>query len=221
MRFLLSSSSISRFASKVLIFMNKNSISLTLFLEKINQIASENPSYRLGGSGTDGTCDCIGLIIGAIRRAGGKWPGLHGSNYTARNEIQDLKTLTDPNVLSVGELVFKHRSPGSAGYSLPGRYSSSPDRNDYYHVGVVLSVRPLRIIHMTAPSVTEDTKLGKWSHHGWCSRIQSAPVPASPSEPLSPIAETLPPEAAARILSALARIEDQLDTIYDVLGGRG
>ena len=56
-------------------------IQLSDFLTQIAAIAAESPSYRLGGDGSDGTCDCVGLIIGAIRRAGGQWAGTHGSNY--------------------------------------------------------------------------------------------------------------------------------------------
>ena len=44
-------------------------IPLEQFLREIRNIRALNPIYRLGGSGVDGTCDCIGLIIGAIRRA--------------------------------------------------------------------------------------------------------------------------------------------------------
>ena len=62
-------------------------LSLTEFLSAIEEIASENPSYRKGGSGFDGTCDCIGLIIGALALAGFKWPGVHGSNWAARNAM--------------------------------------------------------------------------------------------------------------------------------------
>lgn len=47
------------------------SIKLAAFLEQFETICATKPDYRIGGSGTDGTCDCIGLIIGAVRRAGG------------------------------------------------------------------------------------------------------------------------------------------------------
>lgn len=40
------------------------SITLTAFLEQLETICATKPDYRIGGSGTDGTCDCIGLIIG-------------------------------------------------------------------------------------------------------------------------------------------------------------
>lgn len=189
--------------------MSIQTIPLSSFLEKIREIAAENPKYRSGGSGKDGTCDCIGLIIGAIRRAGGNWPGIHGSNYSARYETRNLEKITNQNALRVGELVYKHRSPGEAGYDLPARYRNHPDRNDYYHVGVVTSVSPLRILHMTTPSIQTDTKLGKWSHHGWCSRVTDRPEGA---DTIVNIQE---------ILAAAAEIEKQLDRIYDAVGGKG
>ncbi|MBQ9252074.1 MAG: hypothetical protein IJ188_05515, partial [Clostridia bacterium] len=135
-------------------------------------ILSLHPSYRTGGSGKDGTCDCIGLIIGALRRAGGKWPGLHGSNYAARKELVSLKRIDSSNDLSLGDLVFKAYVPSSKGYNLPARYKPggsyfTGDLLDYYHVGVVTSKNPLHITHMTSPSAKVDTSLGKWSYHGF------------------------------------------------------
>lgn len=53
-------------------------ISKDKFLEKVQEITASKPTYKLGHDGSDGTCDCIGLIIGAIRRAGGSWTGTHG-----------------------------------------------------------------------------------------------------------------------------------------------
>ena len=115
--------------------------------------------------------DCIGLIMGAIRAAGGSWPGLHGSNYAARNETASLSDISSVSALKPGELVYKVRSPGGSGYALPDRYKSGSDLRDYYHVGVVLSVSPLRIRHMSTPGMLIDTKLGNWRRHGWCKRI--------------------------------------------------
>ena len=140
-------------------------------MEKINEIAALKPAYRKGGSGRDGTCDCIGLIMGALRRAGGSWPGIHGTNYAARQEMTDFAPISSARDLAVGELVFKHYAPGDKQYSLPARYRRDRDQNDYYHVGLVVSVRPLRIRHMTTPGIKTDLRLGQWSHHGWCRRI--------------------------------------------------
>ncbi len=149
-------------------------ISVSSFLAAAEQIAAENPSYRIGGTGTDGTCDCIGLIVGAIRRAGGKWTGSKGSNYAARNEMISLLPIGSAADLAVGEAVYKAHEPGDPGYdaeTIQNRYASSPDKRDYYHIGIVASVHPLRIRHMTTPTVKMDTSLGKWRFHGWLKKI--------------------------------------------------
>lgn len=163
-------------------------ISVKTFLAKIEQIAAEEPSYRLGGYGLDGTCDCIGLIIGAIRRAGGNWPHTHGSNYTARNQVTYLKPIKKD--LEVGEVVFKALEPGDAKYALPASYASDPDRHDYNHIGVVLSVDPLRIRHMTSPKPKIDTSIGKWKYHGWLKKI-SRDGEAQPAEGGMPMGELI------------------------------
>ena len=139
------------------------------FLARVVEIHDEGPGYQLGHSGSDGLCDCIGLIIGAIRRAGGQWHGTHGSNYAARNEVEQLQRITHSGTLIPGELVFKAREPGEAGYALPARYKK--DTRDYYHVGVVVSATPLRIYHMTTPKPKIDKQLGKWAWHGWPTKI--------------------------------------------------
>lgn len=140
-------------------------ISVAAFLSAIQGIASERPTYRNGGSAADGTCDCIGLIIGAIRRAGGKWSGTHGSNYAARNMMQSMDA-----PLELGGIVYKARGPDDAKYSLPATYAGHPDQRDYYHVGVVTSVNPLKITHCTSWSggsgIKIDTVIGKWKHGG-------------------------------------------------------
>ena len=63
------------------------------FLTNVRRIQAADPRYRLGRDGSDGYCDCIGLVIGAIRRSGGQWRGIHGTNWTARNAMHDLHAL--------------------------------------------------------------------------------------------------------------------------------
>ena len=151
------------------------SATLSAFLAAVDAIQQEAPTYRLGGKAEDGTCDCIGLIIGALNRCGVKWPGIHGSNWAARNAMSWLLPVSDASDLTVGDIVYKARRPGETGYSLPERYAADPDRSDYYHVGVVRSVSPLRIVHCTSPSgVITDTKLGKWAYRGGLSLIGEA-----------------------------------------------
>lgn len=152
-------------------------IAVAEFLSRVEEIAAEEPSYRHGGYGQDGTCDCIGIIIGAIRRCGGEWRGLHGSNYAARREIAGgLSPITGTADLSTGDVVFKAWEPGTGGYDLPDRYEHggayyNGDLMDYYHVGVVVSVYPLRIRHMTTPRPKMDTSIGKWAYHGKLKKI--------------------------------------------------
>ena len=77
------------------------------FLTNVRRIQAADPRYRLGRDGSDGYCDCIGLVIGAIRRSGGQWRGIHGTNWTARNAMHDLNPLRGAGQLQRGELVFR------------------------------------------------------------------------------------------------------------------
>lgn len=144
---------------------------LEAFIAQVEAIAQASPVYRPGGDGSDGTCDCIGLVIGAIRRAGGSWTGTHGSNYAARYEMRELLPVTDAGELCLGDVVYKVRTPGQAGYALPERYKKGPDQRDYYHVGVVTATIPLEITHCTSPGIVRDTKLGKWTYRGRLEKV--------------------------------------------------
>ena len=146
-------------------------VHMDAWLSKVDEIAAEGPSYQLGHDGTCGKCDCIGLVIGAIRRAGGKWTGTHGSNWAARNAMDTLLPVTDAGDLQVGQVVYKAAMPGQSGYNLPGRYKDDVDKRDYYHVGVVRSVDPLDIVHCTGPGIVHDKKLGKWNYAGWLAMV--------------------------------------------------
>ena len=142
------------------------------FLAMIEMITRLDPAYNQPGDGSDGTCDCIGLIIGALKRMGLKWSGIHGSNYAARYQTVDLKKIDGAKSLELGDAVYKAREKGNAKWKLPDRYKPGEkyyngDLKDYYHVGVVTQVNPLRITHMTSPRMKVDTNLsGGWSWHG-------------------------------------------------------
>lgn len=146
-------------------------VTMDAWLSKVDEIAAEGPSYQLGHDGAAGKCDCIGLVIGAIRRAGGKWTGTHGSNWAARNAMDTLLPVTDAGDLQAGQVVYKAAMPGQSGYNLPGRYKDDVDKRDYYHVGVVRSVDPLDIVHCTGPGIVHDKKLGKWNYAGWIAMV--------------------------------------------------
>lgn len=139
-------------------------MTVTQFLQAVDAIVALKPSYLKGHSGTDGYCDCIGLVIGALRRCGVPWTGTHGTNWAARNAVTDLRPITVASALTLGDLVFRSFHPWDSDWSLPSAYASDPDQMDYYHVGVVTSVSPLVITHMTSPSIRRDTSLSRWSH---------------------------------------------------------
>ena len=143
------------------------------FVRAVLEVAQQVERYRAGGSGRDGTCDCIGLVIGAVRRCGGTWKGTHGSNWAARHAVRELQEIRR---LEPGQLVFKCRKPGETGYALPERYASSGDRRDYYHVGVVVRGDPLEIVHCTDPGpIVHDSKSGRWKVYGDLKDMETEP----------------------------------------------
>ena len=171
-------------------------VTIQMFLNKVAVIKALNPARREPGDGSDGYCDCIGLIIGAIRRCGLKWTGIHGSNWAARKEAVNFRAITNPNQLELGDVVLKGCKPGTSGYALPARYKQggkyyNGDLTDYYHAGVVTSLNPLNITHMST-KIKVDTKLGNWGYAMRAKPLVNAgayktPVPEpTPAEPSTP-----------------------------------
>ena len=143
-------------------------------LERFHACVRENAerihAYELGHDGSDGKSDCIGEIIGALALAGFKWPGVHGSNWAARNAMATLDHIAEVREMFPGEIVYKAKEPGESGYSLPSQYKNSGDLRDYYHVGVVTGIDPLEITHCTSRNgvggVYVDTAMGAWRWGG-------------------------------------------------------
>lgn len=156
------------------------------FLEKVQEIKKLNPAYKQPGDGSDGTCDCIGLPIGAIRRMGLKWTGIHGSNYAARYAITGLSKITALNQIELGDVMLKAYEKGHSKWKLPDRYWNghqyyNGDLKDYYHAGVITSLNPIVITHMTSPSMKtltiksmSDLTKNNWLYHGKATPIVKA-----------------------------------------------
>ena len=138
------------------------------FAQAVDDCAEDIREYEWGADGFAGKCDCIGLIMDALSLLGFQWPGTHGTNWTARNAMRELKKLTVAGDLFLGEVVFKARAPRDEKYKLPDSYKNSGDLFDYYHVGVVTAVNPLCITHCTdvPGGIQRDTKLGAWAWGG-------------------------------------------------------
>lgn len=168
---------------------------LQKFLNKALQLFNSNPKRREPGDGSDGYCDCIGYLIGSLRRTGLKWTGIHGSNWAARKEAVDLHPVKSVADLQVGDMVLKACEPGTKGYALPSRYKKggayyNGDLKDYYHAGLVYSLNPLQIRHMSS-KMTIDTKIGKWNYAAKLKPLVNAgaykeeTTPATPEIPSS------------------------------------
>jgi hypothetical protein len=147
-------------------------VSKRTFINNILEIQSRAPTYRTRGVGADGTCDCIGLIMGAMYEAGHKKYDMHSSNYFARYQMEELYPVSRAEHLFTGMIVYKAREDTSQlheRYQLGGRYYTG-DMLDYYHVGVVLTPNPLEIIHCTSgdgvDGITIDSTMGKWAFGG-------------------------------------------------------
>lgn len=148
-------------------------IQSTDFVRQVKAIAATNPTYRTGGRGVNGTCDCIGLIMGAMYRLGtSKYP-MHSTNYFARYETEAKQPLDGAWQLQTGMIVYKDREDDSqlnARYKPGGRYYTG-DPLDYYHVGVVTQSDPLEITHCTqygnVNGIARDTTVKGWTQFGW------------------------------------------------------
>ena len=168
------------------------------FLAMVDVIKRLNPAYKQPGDGSDGTCDCIGLIIGALKRMGISWKGIHGSNYAARYQTDGLAYIERESQLQLGDAVYKAAQPDGkvkkacnsgykthkydlkSRYKKGGQYYTPNDQLDYYHVGVVTQVNPLRITHMTTPTVKVDKNLdGGWNYCGKVKPLVNASKNAS------------------------------------------
>lgn len=193
------------------------------FLQMVETIRKLNPAYKQPGDGSDGTCDCIGLEIGALRRMGLKWTGIHGSNYAARYQTVNLEYIEDAGQLEKGDIIYKAANEKGIvklacnvgtkkhAWTLPDRYKKGRayydgDLLDYYHVGIVTGVDPLRITHMTSPAMKVDKNLsGGWNYHGKsrplveeAERKAGEPMPEPDKKPAEPV----PSEGSRAIVTA-------------------
>ncbi len=134
------------------------------FVRCVEEIADSCPRYRIGGDGRDGTCDCVGLAIGALRRMGIRYGGEHSSNWLPRREAVEVWEIGSVRQLTMGDVVLKARGSADPRYDLPKRFRGGRDDLDYYHAGVVTGTEPLEITHMTTPTIKRDHTLGRWSH---------------------------------------------------------
>lgn len=158
-------------------------VPLSTFLDNVDSIYRKQPAYATGYDGSNGKCDCIGLVKGALTKSGGTTSGLSGTNYAARYTIKNFKKITSVSQLEVGDVVVKGRPYSKTdNYPLPTKYlpggaNYNGDTTNYYHIGVVTHINPLEITHMTSPTAKKDTSLtpgggkGQWNYFGQLPQI--------------------------------------------------
>ena len=162
-----------------------------MYVEGVRSIYVEQPGYRTGGDGSDGTCDCIGMCRGALKREGvTDIKNLNGTNQAARKTIEDLRPIVGTSDLTLGDVVLKTRDKDDKNMPLPDRYRKGGADYDerwgetnFTHIGTVTGVYPLEITHMTSPTAKIDKSLGTWKYAGrlpWVTKNGSAEDPAEP-----------------------------------------
>lgn len=164
-----------------------------MYVEGVNSIYVEQQTYRTGGDGSDGTCDCIGMCRGGSEREGvTDIKNFRGTNQAARKTIEDLRPIVGTSDLKLGAVVLKTRDKDDKSMPLPDRYRKGGADYDerwgetnFTHIGTVTGVYPLEITHMTSPTAKKDKSLGSWRYSGWLPWVMKEPAedPAEDDEP--------------------------------------
>lgn len=121
--------------------------------------------YASPGSNDRRGIDCSGAFVRAYRQQGESI--YHGSNRMARTACAWLRPAGQV-FPQRGMVAFKARDSQPPEDYRPGGAYYDPDLpQDFYHVGLVVSAAPLRLIHATPPCVRADDSLRGWTHLGW------------------------------------------------------
>lgn len=167
-------------------------ISVERYLEGVESIYREKPTYKTGHDGSDGQCDCIGMCRGALKREGVTGiKNMNGTNTAARKTIVGLAKIESTSQLCLGDVVLKVRDKDDPDMPLPDKfrkggadYDPTWGETNFTHIGTVTGVDPLEITHMTSPTAKKDTKIGNWVYFGVLPWVASdVPVPDPQPEP--------------------------------------
>ncbi len=166
-------------------------ISATKYVEGVLSILEEHPTYEIGGDGSNGTCDCIGMCRGGLERGGAKdVKNMRGTNQAARKTILNLQELKSADALLAGDVVLKIRDKDDPNMPLPDKYRKGGSEYDarwgetnFTHIGTVTSTHPLIITHMTSPTAKQDKSLKGWMYFGESPWVEYEAAPEPPPEP--------------------------------------
>lgn len=129
--------------------------------------------YASPGVNGPGGIDCSGAFVYAYRQFGQRI--YHGSNRIIRVYCRDVQPVNGMEGLKPGMAIFRSRKDTSrmkAEYRPGGRYYDPALPEDFYHVGLIVSVSPLQIVNATSPKARIDTSLRRWSHAGYLKAVE-------------------------------------------------
>ena len=114
--------------------------------------------YVSPGSNNANGIDCSGLFVKIYRDQDASI--YHGSNRIYRKYCNEKGRITSTAQLEPGMAVFKWKDRQPDGYK--------DSLGDFHHIGLVVSGKPLKIIHASSAKgkVVEDTKIGQWTYWG-------------------------------------------------------
>lgn len=166
-------------------------VSVEKFVAGVNSIYAEKPKYAEGCDGSDGTCDCIGMVRGGLKRAGATdIKNLYGTNQAARKAIRQLGRIEYVKNLRVGDVVLKTRSKDDPAMPLPDRYREggadydpAVGETNFTHIGTITSTDPIEITHMTSPTAKKDKSIKGWTYSGTLPWVDYDPDPEPTPEP--------------------------------------
>jgi hypothetical protein len=154
--------------------------------------------YATPGSNDSKGIDCSGAFVYAYEKH--KLTIYHGSNRIVRVHCRDVKRLNSTAQLTPGMAIFKSRADTGnlkPEYKPGGKYYNPNLPEDFYHMGLVASVKPLEIINATPPAARVDSRLSDWSHAGYLKAVSyDAPGPDPGPEPVPQTAVTTAPSGS-------------------------
>lgn len=106
------------------------SIPVEGLIKLFQRMYQEHWSY-VWGAAREGCVDCSGAFVWAYQQY--KKSIAHGSNAIARGYVEKLLPMSE---CKPGMAVFKAYNPGDEKYNLPARYKDSPEKRDFYHIGL-------------------------------------------------------------------------------------
>jgi len=147
-------------------------VGATLDIQKMIESAEACLGWPYVSPGTEDEngIDCSGLFVKMYRDQGAKIA--HGSNSIFREHCSETGKLSSTKQLCPGMAVFKWKEWTDSDADKKNRwYKTAP--GNLSHIGFVVSVKPLRIIHASTDGmkVKTDTKIGKWAYWGKLKKV--------------------------------------------------